>query len=237
MRRRLQTKRRRKSPTTKPVAAGWHSTGIVMVTAFLWWLVHWFSTVSLSCRDHVEWWSAFRPGMPALVQAASLLSVTLLLWVYVDIVRPKPVRIPVTLRALQLWMATAMVIISVFHVGLMRPHSDEGRIYAYFRGEMTGWPVLNFFFGDEVSLFETEFISFNDEIDFSDPVFDRANALEQRYQDTFIRHAIPRHFGVYEGQLECEAIQELNAAWGAAFEAYVADRQAEEEPEPAFLWE
>lgn len=223
---RLRYRRRlvRRQKAKKPVKFAWMTTSIVVVCSFLWYLLHLLSTLSLSCRDHFNWWFYSAVAEPSLLEMFSLLAVALFFWLYADIIRPKPARIPVTLRAFQMLLATTVVVLSVFQWGFFSPHSDEARVYRFFQQEVSGWPVVEHFIVRPVVPMEPSEVS--DLVYRTDPAFATVRQLETEYHETFVANGRSRHFAMYEGQLECEAAQEIEHAWLEALETYAASREA-----------
>ncbi|MEA1941244.1 MAG: hypothetical protein U9P68_03240 [Pseudomonadota bacterium] len=206
------------------------TTSIIVVCSFLWYLPHLYSTLSLSCRDHFNWWFYSAVAEPSLLEVSSLLAVALFFWLYADIIRPKPVRIPVTLRAFQMLLATTVVVLSVFQWGFFSPRSDEARIYRFFQQEVSGWPVIGRFIVQPVIPMEPLEVS---ALDYqTDPAFATVRQLETEYYETFVAHGRSPHFGMYEGQLECEAAREIERAWLEALETYAASREAKHIVDP-----
>lgn len=215
------------------MVAGWYSIGIVCSGAFLWYLVHYFVLVSYACRDYVDWWVASLPGRPTLLLASSLFAVTLALWLCVDIIRPKPVRFPATLRIVQAALTGSMVLMSVMQSGYLNPRSADGQVYAFVLEDATNWPVASLFFPSYPGLPEYAVI----DVDWSDPAFDRYHALDDRYGQTFGRSGLWRPFDVYDGQLECEAQAGLAAEFERALAIYNMRRDAEEAEAEPTIWE
>ena len=218
MRRRLRAKYSRSGP--KPTQIAWMSTAVILVAGLLWYLLHLFSTLSLGCEAVIAWWFEGGRFSPGLLYVSSLFVISLGLWLYVDIVRPKPVRIPVGIRGVQVLFVTAMFMMSVFQWGFFRPQSDEGRIYAYFQDEVVRWPVVRLFFVQADGIW-------------AEPVRLAPDELGASHRREFLEPGIPRAYGRaggrYNGQLECSARAEVDAAWERAYEAYFLARQAEEE--------
>ena len=215
------------------MVAGWYSIGIVCSGAFLWYLVHYFVFISYACRDYVDWWTASLPGRPTLLLASSLFAITLALWLCADIIRPKPVRFPATLRIVQAMLTGSMVLMSVMQSGQLSPHSADGRVFTYVLEDATRWPVMSSLFAVSAVPFAYEAV----DVDWDDPAFDRYRVLESQYQDTFGADLVPRHFGVHDGQLECEAEAGLAAEFERALAIYNMRRDAEmAEAEPT-IWE
>ncbi|RKQ96429.1 hypothetical protein [Maricaulis maris] len=228
MRRRVRRKVERSAPL--PVRHAWMTTWVIMLAAFFWYLIHLFSTVSYNCREFYDWWFDREMFGMATLQWTSLYAVTLALWFCVLIVRPKRERIPVWIRFFQGKMIFWIVLISVFQWGMVRPQSDEARIYAWFQDEVAGWPVINWFFRGQSMPFVEIYDTFNGvEIDYEDPLFDEAEALQAEYERTFRANMIPRRMGMYRGELECEATARIDKAWERAFTVYFK-RWREEQP-------
>tara|TARA_R110000868_G_scaffold57591_1_gene177771 strand:- start:2623 stop:3300 length:678 start_codon:yes stop_codon:yes gene_type:complete len=225
MRRRL---RRKAGPGGKPVEMAWMTTATILVTGFVWYLLHYFSAVSLTCEEVIAWWfdgGRFRPG---LLYVSSLLTVTLGLWLYVDIIRPKPVRIPSGIRAGQAIFIAVMIVLSVFQWGFYRPQSDEHLVYAYFEDEVAHWPIINRFL-IHASGVEWEVAASPPEDVLISPLFAEFRALEAAYRRDFLDAGIPRDYGVSHGRLECTARREVDAAWERAFDAWFEAQQVQEE--------
>ncbi|WP_339749646.1 hypothetical protein [uncultured Maricaulis sp.] len=205
------------------------TTVTILVAGLLWYLLHLFSTVSLGCEDLVAWW--FDGGLfrPRLLYVSSLFTITLGLWLYVDIVRPKAVRIPVGIRAVQIWFVTVMVVISVLQWGFFRPQSQEGRIYAYFQDEVLGWPVMNLFFVQPYAIWA--FVGDPPEEVVQGPLFDEYRTLNSAYRREFLDAGVPRRYGRaggrYNGRLDCTARDEVDAAWERGYQAWLQAEQAE----------
>lgn len=234
MRRRFRRKVERSAPL--PVRHAWMTTWIIMLAAFFWYLLHLFSTISFSCREIHDWWFEREMIGMATLQWTSLYAVTLALWFCVLIVRPKRERIPLWIRFFQGKMIFWMVVISVFQWGMFRPQSDESRVYDWFREEVTGWPVMNWYFGVEVAVSEEIQDSiYGMEIDYDDPLFDEAEALQAEYDRTFRAIMIPRWMGMYGGELECEATARVDKTWERAFTVYYK-RWREDQPVEVPTW-
>ena len=233
MRRRVRRKVERSAPL--PVRHAWMTTWIIMLAAFFWYLLHLFSTVSYSCREFYDWWFDREGFGMATLQWTSLYAVTLALWFCVLIVRPKRERIPIWIRFFQGKMIFWMVVISVFQWGLYRPQSDEARIYAWFQHEVAEWPVMNRFFGVEWFVLHDIQEWYGVEIDYEDPLFEEAEALQAEYNRTFRANMIPRRMGMYRGELECEATARIGKARERAFTVYLK-RWREEQPVEEPTW-
>jgi hypothetical protein len=226
--RRLQKQRR-----NKPVATGLYATGLVTVAAGIWYILFYFVVVSYSCRAYVDWWLSSQPGRPILLDAFSLFSITLLFWLVADIARPKPRRHPFALRTVQLALAGSMVLMSVMLSGQLNPQSGDGRVHAFVLDDMTEWPVFSWYllagraWSDHAHF----------DVDWRDPAFDRYHEAEARYWSRFGNPAVPREFGVVDGQLECEARQGLEAELEQAWALYRLRVEAEQDAAKPSLWE
>ncbi len=229
MRRRLRAKSGRGAP--KPTRMAWMTTAVILSASLLWFLLHLFATLSLGCEAVIAWWFGGGRLHPGLLQVTNLFVMTLALWLYVDIIRPKPVRVPVGIRVGQGVLVAVMVVLSVFQWGIFRPQSEEGRIYAYFQGVVVGWPVFNLFFLQPGTVYAIP--NGLPENALEDPVFNEVRAIDAAYRREFPDAGIPREYGRaggrYNGKLECTARHEVDAAWDRAYEAYFLAWQAEQE--------
>jgi hypothetical protein len=203
-----------------------------MVSAFLWYLLHLYSTVVYSCEDVIAWWLGGEQTGTSLLQAGSLLSVALALWFYVDLIRPKPERIPRRIRAGQASLVIAMVIISVFQWGFFKPQTQDARVYAYFREDVSHWPVVRYFLIPD----RVEIIAAGPqltELDMLDPAFDEVRTMEAEYWFDFPLQLGASRFmragGRFNGRLRCTADRELNQVWERARTEFLQTN--EEEPE------
>jgi len=73
------------------------------------------------------------------------------------------------------------------------------------------------------------------EIDYDDPLFDEAEALQAEYDRTFRAIMIPRWMGMYGGGLECEATARVDKTWERAFTVYYK-RWREDQPVEVPTW-
>jgi hypothetical protein len=237
MRRRLRTKHKIIRP--KPQDSAWMTTSVIMVAGLLWFILHLYSTVVYSCEEVIAWWFDREDIGLATQQWTSLLVITLALWLYVDIIRPKRVRIPGWIRAGQISLVSAMVVLSVFQSGVFRPESPDARVYAYFQDEITQWPIINRLTVSNWVRLETHYYP---PADLNDPIFDAAIALQERNDRAFSARRFGhygRAGGRYNGRLNCAANAELNQAWEQAYEAYFLAEQErlEAELEQPDMWE
>tara|TARA_R110000868_G_scaffold34829_1_gene125408 strand:- start:5341 stop:6030 length:690 start_codon:yes stop_codon:yes gene_type:complete len=229
MRRRLRTKSGRGGE--KPTQMAWMTTAVILTAGLLWYVLHLFSTLSFGCEAVIAWWLEGGRFQPGLLQVTSLLVVSLAAWLYVDIVRPKPVRVPAGIRVSQVVLVSVMVVMSVLQWGFFRPQSEEGRIYAYFQDEVVGWPVVRYFFMQGGGAIE--WIVAPPEQVVAGPFFDEFRTLETAYRREYRDPWIPRDYGRaggrYDGRLECTARHEVDAAWERAYQAWLQAEQATEE--------
>lgn len=147
MRRRIRRKwqRRGRLKVKKPVSMDWMTSVVILLSGFLWYLLHLFSVNSLACERVIAWWFQREEMGLSTLQWASLLTMVLALWFCVVVIRPNLERVPLLMRGLQGVFIAFMVLISVLQWGLFRPQSDEGRFYAWFYEEVERWPVIGFF--------------------------------------------------------------------------------------------
>jgi hypothetical protein len=228
MRRRLRA--RNQAHASKPTGAAWQTTAIIMVAAFLWYLLNLYSTVALSCEQTYAFWFHSEQYGSATMQASNLLVVTLALWFYVDLVRPKPERIPRRIRAGQASLVIAMVVISVFQWGLLKPQTQDARIYSYFEGEVSQWPIMRLFlFSDRVFIMEAgPQLTL---LEMQDPAFDEVRVMEADYWLDFPLQIGTSQFsranGRFDGRLRCTADRELGLAWERALAEFIQTREEE----------
>ena len=143
MRRRLRVKHAVQSE--KPVDPAWLTTGVIMIAVLLVFLLHLYSTVVYRCEEVISWWFAGENFGASIHQWSSLLVITLALWLYVDIIRPKPERVSVWLRAAHISIVTIMVAMSVLQSGTFKPDSLDARALEPIRHEHLARPGKNLF--------------------------------------------------------------------------------------------
>lgn len=218
------TKSRLRGANAKPAwpfPAGLLTTCIICTVWLLWYLNHLIYLAAYSCRDYADVWLASRPGQPNLLTAFALVAVALLTWLYVDIIRPKRGRVPVTLRVFQLATVLSMLLINVMLSGYFSPYSLDGRVYRFVMDDVPSIPVLRSLIGLDFIYYE----AFEEPIDGDDPHFEAYRRAVRHYQATFARRGIVHDYGMLNGQLECEAVQDIQAARVAGEQVRWADFQ------------
>ncbi len=221
MRRRILRQPKQRSKRAKPVATGLYTTAIICSAWLLWYLNYLFLRTAYSCRDYAEFWLGSQPGRPTLLLAASLFALALLTWLYVDIVRPKTTRVPVTLRIFQLATVTSILLINIMLSGYFNLYSPDGRIHAYMQEQASRIPVIGPLFlvlGHRVQIPDSW-------VDEANPHYETYRNALQHYDETFARRGITYEYGMVNGQLECEASRDIEEALEAAYRALWAEYQ------------
>ncbi len=237
MRRRLRARSGRGG--AKPTRMAWTTTAVILTAAFLWYILHLFSTYSFGCEAVIAWWFEGDRFQPGLLQVSSLFVMTLALWLYVDMIRPKPERVPAGIRVVQTVLVTVMVMMSVSQWGFFRPQSDEGHIYTDALSEASRWPLARAFLPFAQGGYEVLVEVPVEGLDGS--LVAAARAAQEAYEQEFPAFTYPYQYGRaggrYNGRLECTARREVTVAWDRVYEAYFRALEAEAaQDREAMLW-
>ncbi len=211
-------------------SAAWLTTSVIIVTGFLWYLLHLLSANSLQCELHYLWWFQREETGQATLQWSSLLIMSLAGWFCAVVVVPKVERVPFWIRFWQGMTVGFLVLLMVLQWGQWRPQGPDRAFYDFFYEDVLTQPVINgvFYRPDPIEIMEAG-TDWAGRVDLDHPAFDEFHRSEKEYREVFAGYFGPRGHARHNGRLMCSANRVYRKQWWGALGAYYADLAAEEQ--------